>query len=68
MRSFTDYIEEFRQKEVQFGSPLEEPQVEPFSALMPGEDPGRNEFAPTGPIRLWETAFFLKEHQSLLKM
>ncbi|HEY6287343.1 MAG TPA: NYN domain-containing protein, partial [Ktedonobacteraceae bacterium] len=46
VRSFTDYIEEFRQKEVQFGSLLEEPQVEPFSALMPGEDPGRNEFTP----------------------
>ena len=46
MRSFTDHIEEFRQNEVQFGSPLEEPQVEPFSALIPGEDPGRNEFAP----------------------
>jgi len=46
VRSFTDYIEEFRQNEVQFSSPLEEPQAEPFSALIPGEDPGRNEFAP----------------------
>jgi uncharacterized LabA/DUF88 family protein len=46
VRSFTDYIEEFRQNEVQFSSPLEEPQVEPFSALIPGEDTGRNEFAP----------------------
>ncbi len=46
VRSFTDYIEEFRQKEVQFGSLLEEPQVEPFSALMPGEDSGSNEFTP----------------------
>ncbi len=46
VRSFTDYIEEFRQKEVQFGSLLEEPQVEPFSALMPGEDQERNEFTP----------------------
>ena len=46
VRSFTDYIEEFRQKEVQFGSLLDEPQVEPFSALMPGEDPERNEFTP----------------------
>ena len=39
-RSFTDYIEEFRQNEVQFGSLLEEPQGEPFSALIPGEDSG----------------------------
>jgi uncharacterized LabA/DUF88 family protein len=46
VRSFTDYIEEFRQNEVQFSSPLEEPQVEPFSASIPGEDAGRNEFAP----------------------
>jgi len=46
VRSFTDYIEEFRQKEVQFGSLLEEPQVESFSALIPDENPSRNEFAP----------------------
>jgi uncharacterized LabA/DUF88 family protein len=46
LRSFTDYIAEFRQNEVQFGSPLEEPQVEPFAPLMPGEGPGINEFAP----------------------
>jgi len=46
VRSFTDYIEEFRQKEVQFGSLLEAPQEEPFSALTPGEDQGRNEFTP----------------------
>jgi uncharacterized LabA/DUF88 family protein len=45
LRSFTDYIEEFRQKEVQSGSLLEESQVEPFSALMPDEGPGLNEFA-----------------------
>jgi len=44
VRSFTDYIEEFRQKEVQFGSLLEEPQVEPFSALIPGEVSGSIEF------------------------
>jgi uncharacterized LabA/DUF88 family protein len=31
VRSFTDYIEEFRQKEVQFGSLLEEQQVEPLA-------------------------------------
>ncbi len=37
VRSFTDYIEEFRQKEVQFGSLLEAPQEEPFSALTPGD-------------------------------
>jgi len=46
VRSFTDYIEEFRQNEVQFSPPLEEPHMEPFSALIPGEDTGRNEFAP----------------------
>ena len=46
VRSFTDYIEEFRQKEVQFGSLLEAPQEEPFSALTPGEDQGRNESTP----------------------
>ncbi len=46
VRSFTDYIEEFRQKEVQFGSHLEAPQEEPFSALTPGEDQARNEFTP----------------------
>jgi uncharacterized LabA/DUF88 family protein len=45
LRSFTDYIEEFRQNEVQYNSLLEEPQVEPFSALMPGEGQGLNEFA-----------------------
>jgi uncharacterized LabA/DUF88 family protein len=44
--SFTDYIEEFRQNEFQYGSLMEEPQVEPSAALMPGEDPGINEFAP----------------------
>ncbi len=46
LRSFTDYIEEFRQKEVQFGSLLEEPQVEPFSALIPAEAQGGSEFTP----------------------
>ena len=46
LRSFTDYIEEFRQKEVHFGSLLEEPQAEPFSALIPGEDQGGSEFTP----------------------
>jgi uncharacterized LabA/DUF88 family protein len=46
VRSFTDYIEEFRQTEVQFSSLQEELQVEPFSALIPGEDSGTNEFAP----------------------
>ena len=45
VRSFTDYIEEFRQNEVQSGSLLEEPQFEPFSGLIPGEDPGKNDFA-----------------------
>ncbi len=45
VRSFADYIEEFRQNEVQFGSLLEEPTVEPFSAFMPAEDPGTNDFA-----------------------
>ena len=45
LRSFTDYIEEFRQKEVQSGSLPEESQSEPFSALMPDEGPGLNEFA-----------------------
>ena len=45
LRPFTDYIEEFRQKEVQYGSLLEGSQVEPFSALMPDEGPGIYEFA-----------------------
>ncbi len=45
LRPFTDYIEEFRQKEVQYGSLPEGPQVEPFSALMPDEGPGIYEFA-----------------------
>ena len=46
LRSFTDYIEEFRQKEVQFGSLLEEPQAEPFSALLPDDAQGGSEFTP----------------------
>jgi uncharacterized LabA/DUF88 family protein len=47
LRSFTDYIEEFRQKEVHYGSLLEEPQEEPFTALIPGENQGGSEFAPS---------------------
>ena len=47
LRSFTDYIEEFRQKEVHFGSLLEEPQAEPFAALIPGENQSESEFTPS---------------------
>jgi uncharacterized LabA/DUF88 family protein len=46
LRSFADYIEEFRQNEVQYGPVVEEPQVEPFAALMPDGGPEINEFAP----------------------
>ncbi len=46
LRSFTDYIEEFRQNEVQFGSLLEEPQAEPFPALIPIESQDGSEFTP----------------------
>jgi uncharacterized LabA/DUF88 family protein len=46
VRPFTDYIEEFRQTEVRFGSLLEEPQVEPFSSLVSGEEQGGNQFTP----------------------
>jgi len=45
MRSFTDYIEEFRQKEVQYGSLVEELPEEPFPVMMPVEDTERNESA-----------------------
>ena len=48
MRSFTDYIEEFRQKEVQYGSLVEELPGEPFPVMMPVEDTGRN-----GPASSW---------------
>jgi uncharacterized LabA/DUF88 family protein len=46
IRPFTDYIEEFRQTEVRFGPLLEEPQVEPFSSLVSGEEQGGNQFTP----------------------
>jgi uncharacterized LabA/DUF88 family protein len=46
LRSFTDYIEEFRQNEVQFSSLLEEPQAEPFSALIPGTVQAESELPP----------------------
>jgi len=46
VRSFTDYIEEFRQNEPNFGSLLVEPQAETFSALIPGEDQGGSEYTP----------------------
>ncbi|HEX9133098.1 MAG TPA: NYN domain-containing protein [Ktedonobacteraceae bacterium] len=46
VRPFTDYIEEFRQKEVRFDSLLEEPQVEPFSSLISGEEQGGSQFTP----------------------
>ena len=42
-RSFTDYIEEFRQKEVQSGSLVNELPGEPFPAMIPVEDTERNE-------------------------
>ena len=57
LRSFADYIEEFRQNEVQYGSVLEEPQVEPFAALMPGDGPEINEFARTNKIKLTDLVF-----------
>jgi uncharacterized LabA/DUF88 family protein len=40
VRSFTDYIEEFRQTEVRSGPLLEEAQAEPFSSLISGEAQG----------------------------
>jgi uncharacterized LabA/DUF88 family protein len=43
-RPFTDYIEEFRQTEVRFGSLLEEQQAEPFSSLNLGERQGEGQF------------------------
>jgi uncharacterized LabA/DUF88 family protein len=46
IRPFTDYIEEFRQTEVRFGSLLEEPQVEPFSSLISNEGQGGSQFTP----------------------
>jgi uncharacterized LabA/DUF88 family protein len=46
VRPFTDYIKEFRQTEVHFGSLLEEPQVEPFSSLNSGEEQGGSQFTP----------------------
>ena len=46
VRPFTDYIEEFRQTEVRFGSLLEEPQVGPFSSLNSGEEQGGSQFTP----------------------
>ena len=48
MRSFTDYIEEFRQKEVQHGSLVEELPGEPFPVMKPVEDTERN-----GPVSSW---------------
>ena len=45
MRSFTDYIEEFRQNEVQHGSLVEELPEESFPVMMPVEDTERHESA-----------------------
>jgi len=44
IRSFTDFIEEFRQTEPQFGSLLEETQAEPFSSLIAGEEQDGSQF------------------------
>jgi uncharacterized LabA/DUF88 family protein len=44
VRSFADYIEEFRQKEGQSSSLMESSQGEPFPALIPGEGYGTSGF------------------------
>src|SRR6266516_4247726 len=44
IRPFTDFIEEFRQAEVRFGSLLEEPETQPFSSLMASEEQGESQF------------------------
>ncbi len=44
IRPFTDFIEEFRQTEVRFGSLLEEPRAEPFSSLVSDEEQRAGQF------------------------
>src|SRR5258708_25215860 len=46
IRSFTDFIEEFRQTEPQFGSLLEETLAEPFSSLIPADAQDGSHFMP----------------------
>jgi uncharacterized LabA/DUF88 family protein len=50
IRPFTDFIEEFRQTEVRFGSSLEESQLEPFSSLVSREEQDGN----VGAAPAWE--------------
>ena len=45
VRPFADFIEEFRQTEVHFGSLLQDVQAEPFPSLIPGEEQGGSQFA-----------------------
>jgi uncharacterized LabA/DUF88 family protein len=45
IRPFADFIEEFRQTEVHFGSLLQDAQAEPFPSLIPGEEQGGSQFA-----------------------
>ena len=45
VRPFADFIEEFRQTEVQFGSLLQDAQAEPFPSLILGEEQGGSQFA-----------------------
>ena len=44
IRSFTDFIQEFRQTEPGFGSLLEEAQAEPFSSVIAGEERDGSQF------------------------
>ncbi len=44
IRSFTDFIEEFRQTEPQFGSLLEETLAEPFSSLIAADEQDGSQF------------------------
>ncbi len=61
LRSFAEYIEEFRQQEVQYGSLVEELPTEPSSSLMSDEDPGRNEFASSWTNTSLEDSILLDE-------
>ncbi|HKF35720.1 MAG TPA: NYN domain-containing protein [Ktedonobacteraceae bacterium] len=45
VRPFADFIEEFRQTEVQFGSLLQDAQAEPFPSSLPGKEQGGSQFA-----------------------
>jgi uncharacterized LabA/DUF88 family protein len=68
IHSFTDFIEEFRKTEPQFGSLLEETQEEPFSSLIAGEEQDGSQFianwsnTPIGESTLLEgTAFAVED-------